>query len=192
MKKITTLLLSTHFITIILAQDTVDVVEKTIKISGTSTEREYYGFAEGDKVIFSLVVENKKELKNTTISEYPNNIKFAEHTTQKVENKILNIHRTSVYLFEYHNSNLAGRAIKTKIQRIPKSEQTKFFNTNIKWVNKIDTTYFAREKTYLSSSDTSIVEVTDARIRVHSQTNLDNPNKTIVDFVIPATPGESL
>lgn len=168
------------------AQDTIDVVEKTIKVGGLSKETEYYGFAEGDKVIFNLTVENKKEIKDITISEYPNSVKFADHTTDKVENKVLNIFRNSVYVFEYYNSNMGGRTINIKIQRVPKSESTKFFNTNIKWVNKVDTTLIAKENTYLISSDTSIVDVTDAKVRVHSQTNLDNPNRTTVDFTLPA------
>ncbi len=166
-------------------QDTIDVVEKSIKVGGLSREIEYYGFAEGDKIIFNLTVENHKDLKDITISEYPNNIKFADHTTDKVQNKILNISRKGVFAFEYYNSNISGRTINVKIQRVPKSESTKFFNTNIKWVNKVDTAYVARENTYLVSSDTTLIDVIDSKIRVHSQTNISNTNKTHVDFTIP-------
>lgn len=169
-----------------MGQDTIDVVEKTIKVSGLSTQTEYYGFAEGDKVIFNFSVENQKDIKDVTISEYPNNVKFADHTTGKIQNKVLNISRNGVYEFDYYNSNVSGRTINVKIQRIPKTEATKFFNTNIKWVNHVDTIYTAEQNTYLSGSDTSVVNVTDATVRVHSQTNLDNPNKTVVDFILPA------
>lgn len=185
MKKITILFLFISTSLCSIGQDTIDVVEKTIKIGGLSRETEYYGFADGDKVIFNVTVENRKDIKDITISEYPNSVKFADHTTEKVQNKVLNISRNAVYVFEYYNSNLSGRTINVKIQRIPKSESTKFFNTNVKWINKVDTTYSARENTYLISSDTSIVDVIDSKVRVHSQTNMDNPNKTIVDFTIP-------
>lgn len=185
MKQLTILFLFSLIVFRTLGQDTIDVVEKNIKVGGLSRETEYYGFAEGDRVIFNLTVENKKDLKDITISEYPNSVKFADHTTDKVQNKVLNISRNGIYVFEYYNSNISGRTINVKIQRIPKSESTKFFNTNIKWVNKVDTTYAARENTYLISSDTSMVDVIDSKVRVHSQTNLDNPNKTIVDFIIP-------
>ncbi len=185
MKKITILFVFILTSLYSIGQDTIDVVEKTIKISGLSREIEYYGFADGDKVIFNLTVENRKDIKDVTISEYPFSVKFADHTTEKVQNKILNVSRNSVFVFEYYNSNLSGRTIKVKIQRVPKSENTKFFNTNIKWINKVDTTYSARENTYLVNSDTSIIDVIDSKARVHSQTNTDNPNKTIVDFTIP-------
>lgn len=151
-----------------------------------SREIEYYGFAEGDKVIFNLTVENKKELKDITISEYPNNVKFADHTTEKIENKVLNVSRTGVYSFEYYNSNISGRTITIKLQRVPRSESTKFFNTNVKWVNKVDTTYTAKERTYIVSSDTSLVDIINSNVRVHSQTNLGSPSNTVIDFIIPA------
>jgi hypothetical protein len=185
MKNATILLLFILLSIFSIGQDTIDVVEKTIKVGGMSKSTEYYGFADGDRVIFNLTVENRKELKDITVSEYPNNVKFADHTTDKVQSKALNVYRNAVYVFEYYNSNLSGRTINVKIQRIPRSESTKFFNTNIKWVNRVDTTYSAQENSYLISSDTSIVDVIDSRVRVHSQFNKDNPNKTIVDFTIP-------
>ena len=168
------------------SQETIDVVEKSIKVGALSTETEYYGFAEGDKVIFNLTVEKGKELKDVTISEYPASVKFAQHTIEKIENKTFNISRNGIYKFDYFNSNISGRTVNIKIQRIPKDEKTKFFNTNVKWINKVDTTYQAQVKTYVVSSDTTFPEVINSTIRVNSETNLDNPNKTIVDFTLPA------
>lgn len=167
-------------------QDTIDVFEKTVKLAGLSRETEYIGFAEGDRIIINFSVEKGKDLKDITISEYPATVKFAAHTIKSIQNKVLNIPRKGIYIFDYYNSNLSARTISIKIQRIPKSEETKFFNTNIKWVNRVDTSYIAKENTYLVSSDTSFVDIIDSRVRVHSQTNLENPNKTIVDFIIPA------
>lgn len=162
--------------------DTIDVVEKTIKVGAVKTETEYYGFAEGDRVVFNLYVESGKELKDVTITEYPKNVKFAEHTIGKIENKILNVARTGVYSFEYYNSNLSGRTVKIKIQRVPKSVNTKFFNTNIVWKKVFDTTYSVVSKQYLISADTLLQTVIDTKAVVHS--TLNNP-RTLVDFVLP-------
>ncbi|MGL5888387.1 MAG: hypothetical protein ACRC3B_00800, partial [Bacteroidia bacterium] len=41
----------------------VDVTEQTLKISGNSEEILYYGFAEGDKILFSFSETDGKELK---------------------------------------------------------------------------------------------------------------------------------
>lgn len=185
MKKLIAFFLFSSLCITSFAQDTLDVVEKKIKISGVDRITEFYGFAEGDQVIFSITVEGKKEIKDITISEYPNNVKFADHKTSKIESKVLNISRDGVYSFDYYNSNISGRTVEIKIQRIPKSTQTKFFNTNVKWVNRVDTTYSAKQNTYIVKSDTSFVNIIDSKVRVHSQSNA-NSNKTIVDFTIPA------
>jgi hypothetical protein len=171
---------------VVYSQEAIDVVEKSIKVGSMATESEYYGFAEGDKVIFSLTVEKGKELKDVTVAEYPNSIKFAQHTIEKIENKVLNVSRNGIYKFDYYNSNVSGRTVNIKIQRIPKGDKTKFFNTNVKWVNKVDTVYEAQIKTYVISSDTTFPEVINSTVRVNSKTNLSNPNKTIVDFILPA------
>lgn len=137
-------------------------------------------------MIFNLTIDNKKELKDVTISEYPSSVKFADHTVQSVQNKVINIARKGIYSFEYYNSNMSGRTAVIKIQRVPKTDVTKFFNTNVKWINIVDTTYSAKPVQRLISSDSSFVEVTDAKVRVHSQSNLSNPNRTLVDFILPA------
>lgn len=185
MKYLAVFCLFISFSSVSYAQDTIDVVEKTIKVGSLAKITEYYGFAEGDKLIFNLEVENRKDIKDVTISEYPNSVKFADHSIGKVPNKVLNVSRKGIYVFEYYNSNISGRTVKIKIQRIPKSESTKDFNTNIKWVTKVDTLYTAKENTYLISSDTSVFNVMDSRVRVSSMTN-SNGNKTITDFTIPA------
>ncbi len=185
MKKAITLIILNLLLLTSHAQDTVDVVEKTIKIPGFSRQTEYYGFAAGDKIIFNLTVGNKKELKDVSISQYPDNVKFADHTVQKIEGKTINVLIKSVYSFEFYNSNISGREVTIKIQRISKSDETKLFNTNVKWVNVVDTTYIAKENTFIEKSDTSIVDVINSKVRVHSQTNLSSSNRTIVDFILP-------
>lgn len=185
MKFLPVFCLCISFSSISYAQDTIDVVEKTIKVGSLSKITEYYGFAEGDKLIFNLEVENRKDIKDVTISEYPHSVKFADHSVGKMPNKVLNVSRRGIYVFEYYNSNISGRTVKIKIQRIPKSISTKDFNTNIKWVTKVDTVYAAKENTYLINSDTSVINVMDSRVRVNSITN-SNGNKTSIDFTIPA------
>lgn len=185
MKYLTIVCLSLCMPLWLFSQDTLDVVDKKIKIGGVETIKEYYGFAKGDKIIFSLNVDGKKELKDVIFSEYPDIVRFADHKTSRIENKLLNISQNGVYSFEYYNSSLSGRTVEIKIQRIPRSEETRIFNTNVKWVNKVDTTYSAKENAYLTKSDTSFVDVINSTVRVHSTTNT-NPNKTLVDFTIPA------
>jgi hypothetical protein len=171
------------FSLISFGQDTVVVVEKSLKIGGMSPATEYYGFAEGDKLIFSLYLE-KGEIKDVTISEYPNTIKFAEHTIEKLDKKVFNIPKNGIYKFDYYNSYILPRVINIKIQRIPKDKTTTSFNTNVKWVDKVDTTYPAQQETYTLGADTTFEEVFNSKLKVNSQSNI--PNKIISDFTLPA------
>ena len=53
------------------SQELIDVCEKTIKVAALSEEVFYYGFADDDKIVFSLEEINGKEVKEVEILEYP-------------------------------------------------------------------------------------------------------------------------
>jgi hypothetical protein len=186
MKMLFILAIFSAFSLISFGQSPVDIVEKSIKVAAMATTTEYYGFAEGDKVIFNFSVEKGKDFKDVTISEYPNNVKFADHNIEKIENKAINIPRKGIYKFEYYNAYFLPRTINIKIQRVPKDETTKSFNTNIKWVEGVDTTYMDQQESFALIADTSFEEVMNSKIKVNAQTIKDTLNKTIIDFVLPA------
>lgn len=175
----------TAFSEITSAQDTVVVVEKSLKIAGMSPVTEYYGFAEGDKLIVSLYLD-KGELKDVTISEYPGNVKFAGHSIEKIDKKIIPIPRNGIYEFEYYNSFILPRTINLKIQRIPKNASTKSFNTNVRWIDKTDTVYQLQQDTYTIGADTTYEEVTNTKVSMKSSAKQDNSNKAALDFLLPA------
>lgn len=185
MKK--TLLLSLNFLPYLLfAQTPVDVVENTLKIPGVGEEVFYYGFAEGDQLIFNFEEVNGKELKEIEILEHPSASKFMDYKTKKIENKTLNITQTGIYKFRFSNSALGGRICKFKIQRIPATDATKKFNSSVYWRTMYDTTYTPKNEKYLVSSDTSAVQVVDQLAKISSTNALNgNSNKTIVDFTLP-------
>ena len=169
-----------------LSQDTVVVVEKSIKVAAMSSMTEYYGFAEGDKVVFNFWVEKGKELKDIIISEYPNSVKYAGHTVERIDNKVLEISRKSVYKLEYANSAILPRVLTIRIQRIPRSAVTRNFNTNIKWVDRVDTTYQSHQTGYHLKADTSFKEVLNTIVQVNSKSSADNTHRKLVDFTLPA------
>ncbi|HEX6193880.1 MAG TPA: hypothetical protein VFZ42_16010 [Chitinophagaceae bacterium] len=169
-----------------LAQDTVLVVEKSIRIASLTPVAEYYGFAKGDKVIFNVWVEKGKELKDFTVTEYPNSIKFAEHTVEKIENKTLDIPRNSIYRLEYNNSNILPRVVNIRILRIPADKSTRAFNTNVKWVDRTDTTFRAEQTGYEMKSDTAYQEVLNTSVKVNFKSSADNTHRKLVEFILPA------
>lgn len=168
------------------SQTPIDVVENTLKVSALGEEVFYFGFAEGDQVIFNFSEEKGKELKEVEIIEWPSSSKFMDYKTSKIENKVLNIPRTAIYKFRFSNSSISGRICKFKIQRIPVSDQTKNFNTNVYWKTILDTAYNPIQERYLVKSDTTFETLVDQVAKISSQTALNgNTNKTIVDFSLP-------
>lgn len=51
----------------------VDVADFKLKVAGSNDEDMYYGFAEGDQIIFNFSVAGNKVLKEVDIFEYPSN-----------------------------------------------------------------------------------------------------------------------
>ena len=188
------------FVNYCFAQNPIDVADLTLKVKANSSEEFLYGFAEGDQIVFSFSEVDGKELKEVEITEYPENSKFLGYETAEINKKIINVIERGVYKFRLKNSHiLKGRICQIKIQRIPASEATRNFNTNVKWVTEQDTTWNTYTKDFVIGYDTLLVQKTkkviekeetieeiimDKSQRVHSQTN-ENGNKTFVFFSLP-------
>jgi hypothetical protein len=165
----------------------VEVADSTLKIGGMGEEIFYYGFAEGDQIVFSFEEVNGKELKEVEIVELPSNSKFMDYKTKKIENKTITVTKTGIYKFRFSNSAIGGRICKFKIQRIPANETTQNFSTAVYWRTLYDTTYTPLQEKYLVKSDTTSTMITDQVAKV-SSTNAINGNKswTLVDVTLPA------
>src|SRR6187551_3935705 len=107
------------FVAASYGQKPIDIAESSIKVGIKAEEEVYFGFAEGDKLIFSFEEAGGKEMKEIEIIEMPSSSKFLEFKTSKIENKTINIARTGIYKFRFANSAILPRVCKYKIQRIP-------------------------------------------------------------------------
>lgn len=198
-KSITLIIVLLLLIGTAFGQSEIDVTEQTIKLGGFQEEELYFGFAAGDKIIFSFQETNNKELKEVEIIEYPNNSKFSDYKTSKIENKIFNVNKTSVYIFRFKNSAIANRICKIEIKRIPIADETINFNSTVTWVSKqdtswntytkdviigYDTTYLNKVKYELLRTDLKEELILDKTQVVHSQSN-PNGNRTRLFFTLP-------
>lgn len=134
---------------------TIDVVEKTFKISGE--ENLYYGFDKGDKIILDFEVVKGKALKEVEILEYPSTSKFMDYKTSMIEGKEIQVPQKGIYIFRFKNSGIGGKVCKIKIQRQPATEKSVSFNSNIIWKTQYDTTIKTYEKKIIVGYDTSYV-----------------------------------
>ncbi len=184
--KCTALAIFLFYSTITLAQVPIDISENTFKVAAFNEGVFYYGFCEGDQLIFNFEERNNKELKELEIVEMPGNSRFMDYKTKVISNKIISVPKTGIYKFRFANSSIGGRICKVKIQRLPGREETKAFNTSVYWREIQDTSYIPIQENFLVRSDTVIEEIYSAMPQVSSKTALNgNKNFQIVDFVLP-------
>lgn len=168
------------------AQTPILVAESTLKVTAFGEEEFYYGFAAGDKVLFSFKEVNGKPLKELEIKEVPGNAVFMDYKTERISDKTFIIPRTGIYKFRFQNDGLVGRVCKFKIQRLPAHDSLVNFNTNVYWRTQYDTTYIPEEERYVERIDTLATVVTDQVAKVSSQNAMNgNSNRTVVDFTLP-------
>lgn len=178
----------------------VDVADLTIKVGGMKTEELYYGFAEGDQIVFNFEDVKGKAMKEIEIIELPSNSKFMDYKSTSISDKKIKVNKKSVYKFAFKNSAMSGRICKVKIQRIPKTEDLISFNTDWKWktiydtiyvpytVDSIvgyDTTYIPYTKKELVKIDTSFIQLFEKTERVHSETAIGKSQYSYINVDLP-------
>ena len=165
-------------------QKPVLVVESSIKVAPFSEEFFYYGFAKGDKLIFSFEEANNKELKEVEIMEMPSSSKFMEYKTKKIENRTIAIVKQGIYKFRFANSTIFPKLCKYNIQRIPASDLTKDFNTAVYTHTVNDTSYITEEESYIDRTDTVISNLQDRVVKIQAPSSTVK-NKASFNFVLP-------
>ena len=187
-KKYFLLLLVSGLLTILnsYGQKPLDVAESSVRVGIKAEEEVYFGFAEGDQLIFSFEETNGKEMKEVEIVEMPGTSRFIEYKTSKIESKTIKIPRTGIYKFRFANSALLPKVCKYKIQRIPVSPATENFNTTVYFDTYNDTTYTTEIESYISKADTIINNFQERNIKVNPG-SAPGTSKAFFNFVIPET-----
>ena len=166
------------------AQKTIDIAATSIKVGLKTEEVVYFGFAEGDQLIFSFEEANGKEMKEVEIVEMPNASRFIEYKTSKLENKTLKVPRTAIYKFRFANSAILPRVCKYKIQRIPATAATENFNSTVYFDEYEDTTYTTEVENYIDKTDTIINNFQERTVKVNPLT-APGSSKTVFNFTLP-------
>lgn len=141
MKKvlISLFVISSFFGLPVFAQTPITIIDTSFKLAILAEEIYYFGFAEGDQLVFSFEEQNGKDLKEVEIVEWPALSRFKEVKASSIH-KTLTIGSNSIYQFRFANSVLLYKICRLKIQRIPK-EANRNFNSTVYWRTVYDTTY---------------------------------------------------
>ncbi len=161
--------------------DPIVITEQTLKV--TKDEVFYYGFADGDQIIFDIEVVRGKHIKEVEIAEYGGSSIFFDFKTKKVVGKRFDVKGTKIYAFRIKGGGLSGKICRMKISRIPGSEASLDFDPTVKWQTRYDSSYVTKYRRDLVKVDTQAITVVERVERVHSTTNVNgNRNSFAVDL----------
>ena len=154
-------------VTNVAQQKPVQLIESDFTIKNSNSEEFYFGLAEGDKISFSVNIENAP-IKDVSFYEYPNTVIYSENNVSKIDNKEISITHAGIYYFQFHQSGfLAGkRNCFLKATRLAANEKTAKFNTTVYWESKTDTVWYNEDEKYLVSTDTFVTRIADQAIRL--------------------------
>lgn len=187
MKFVSILFLVMLTFTVYAVQEVIELADNTFKIKGHGETLFYYGFAQGDQLIFSLEALNGDEISQVEVSEYPSNSKFMTCNAKKIERKVISVARTGIYCFKLKNNGFFGRVCNLKIQRIPASVNTKDFISSVSWRTVQDTVFEKSAKQFLIKSDTIIQTIVDKTIKISTSTPIHpHFDKELVEFNLPS------
>lgn len=177
-----------------------DVAELQVKIPAGKTQTLLYGFAAGDKILFTAETEDGKTLSEVAVAEYPDTYKYRQLDLKKEKNREIKVTTKAVYSFSFTNSTNEERICKIKIQRVPGSSATKSFNTAVKFTTVHDTVWNTLTRDVVAGYDTVYLQKTrripyyekryeevvlDKNQRVDSKALLGK-NSAAVAFSLPA------
>jgi hypothetical protein len=178
----------------------ITVAELALKLEGNTQEEVMYGFAAGDKILLDMQATGSS-FGEVKVYQYPNlDTPVYTATSVKEEKKEIAVLSKSVYLFRFKNTATGKRGLTVNLQRMPKNNTTKDFNTAVKWVTVNDTTYSTEQKQVLVGYDTLHTQKTrrvvaseqkyeevvmDKSQRVLATTSFGD-TRTSVNFTLPA------
>lgn len=161
--------------------DPIVITEQTLKV--TKDETFYYGFADGDQIVFDIEVVRGKHIKEVEIAEYGGSSIFFDFKTKKVAGKRFDVKGTKIYAFRIKGGGLSGKICRMKISRVPDSEASVDFDPTVKWQTRYDSSYVKKYRRDLVKVDTQAISVVERVERVHSSTNANgNRNSFVVDL----------
>lgn len=175
----------------------ITVAEVQVKLDANKTEELMYGFAAGDRIIFTIKT-NGANLSEASVLQYPDVCKYKGQNVTE-DKREFTVTDKGVYIFRMVNNSKGKRTATLTITRVPKSSDTRNFNTAVKWQNVQDTSWVSVTKEVIAGYDSVRVQKTrkivglenkyeeivlDKSQRVAAKTSFGD-TRTFVEFSLP-------
>lgn len=176
----------------------ITVAELQVKLDANKTEELMYGFATGDRIIFTIKADGSN-LGEASVLQYPDVYKYKGQNISE-DKREFTVTDKGVYVFRLVNNSRGKRTATVTIQRVPKNSDTRNFNTAIKWANVQDTSWVSVTKEVVVGYDSLRVQknrrvvasenkyeevVLDKSQRVAAKTSFGD-TRTFVELTLPA------
>ncbi|OGC43333.1 hypothetical protein A2Y85_05045 [candidate division WOR-3 bacterium RBG_13_43_14] len=167
------LLTSLLLVSVVNAQNPIDVNDIVFKIGPESEKSWQYRFAAGDTIILQAKVVKGKCISELSVQEWPSALKYQGLEINEIEKRIY-VPTAALYTFAVKN-NMAfqERTYQLNIQRIPASPDKIEYNTTAMWDTLYDTTYVAAVETTVIGIDTTFDEIINTQKKIGSQMSGD-------------------
>lgn len=181
--KLTGLAVSLLFTLHFYAQESLVLADNTVRIEGNDEQSFYYGFHEGDQLVFDLDIIKGKRITEVEISLIDTQPLSMEYEPKRIHNKRLFIGKTGIYQVKFKNRKNRAKVCRFKVERIP-AEGYRSFNSSVTLKTVYDTTYTTVQEDYLIRKDTAVHNLVDQIAKVNSNLNVDG-NKNSIVFTLP-------
>ncbi|MGV3609969.1 MAG: hypothetical protein ACO1N0_03400 [Fluviicola sp.] len=169
------------------SQKAVKLLESSLKLGGSEEKEFYFGFAEGDEIVLDVEVLKGKSLVEVEVANYPNSTQFSQIETKKIKHKTFLVSKIGIYKFRLTNKGVTEKECQINIQRIPASEKTQKFNSEVYWRTVTDTIDPDGWEEYSEKSDTTFSDFFSTTVQISSQHALNgNKPSQVVSFDLPA------
>lgn len=146
----------------------------------------YFGFQQGDVIVLNIETEKENQPFNLEVQEYPSGSTiYSSKNQKKVKNLRLTIPGKLVYKLILTSATGKEIPAQLSIKRNPANAETRYFNPNITWKTKADTTWTTVNEKVAVKGDLVPVTIVDKTFKVASKTNL-NPSRVAIPFKLPA------
>jgi hypothetical protein len=140
------------------SSDIIRIVSRDIRVKGLSQEKFFLSFHQGDVVSFDFEELHNKKIALLDVSEFKGRTVYQMKKLSLLKNGSFLVPQTAVYSFLFKNRCIFARNIHVNIYRKPSKEKYKFFDTNPRWVEQVDTVYNIRKSDEIVRYDTAWFE----------------------------------
>lgn len=182
---------------LLFSTDNIRVMSKDFRVKGLSKETIFLSFHQGDLVSFDFEELKGKKIALFEMAEVNGAAVYQMNKLSTLKNGTFLVPHTAVYSFLFKNHCIFPRNLHLNVFRKPSMDKFKIFETNPRWVERVDTVYDIRKSDIIVRYDTTWLNVSkevldtckhqdelsiDKNIRLEAAIPFLKKNRTVIEI----------